>query len=92
MTEEDYRKMSDFVVEKDNELETIVNQRLLDAGVSRESAEGQKIETEATRNMLNSLTPEQRFVHRDLSQMGLLPSSAGGGWDLIYVPDDGKDH
>jgi hypothetical protein len=84
--------LSDFVVQKDNELEALIHQRLADAGLTRESDEGLKIEMEETSKMLATFTPEQRLRHRHLSEWGLLPSSAGGGWDLLYVPDDGKDH
>lgn len=34
--------------------------------------------------MLDKMTPEERQIHRQMSELGTLPGSEGGGFDLLY--------
>ena len=68
------------------------NERMAEEGVSRDSVRGFQIVSDEIWNMVQAMTPEERREHRQASELGCLPGDTGGGWDVLYVPDDGKDH
>jgi hypothetical protein len=41
--------------------------------------------------MLETMTPEERRIHRRMSELGTLPGDSGGGWDVLYVPDEPEE-
>ena len=89
MTEEE---LWNAVESKDIAMEARTRERQAEEGVTPDSTRGLHIHIEEMRKMLATMTPEERREHRQASELGCLPGDLGGGWDVLYVPDDGKDH
>ena len=66
-----------------------VQKRLEQEGVAPDSIRGQQIEADEICKMMDAMTPEERLECRQASELGCLPGDVGGGWDLLYTPDQG---
>ena len=80
------------VEEKHLAMKERVRARLAQERVDSNSIRGFQIEAEEVGNVMETMTPEERREYRQASELGCLPGDTGGGWDVLYVPDDGKDH
>lgn len=89
MTDEE---LVDLVDSKHIAMEARTRERIAQEGVAPDSIRAHQIGAEEVGKMLATMTQEERREHRQASELGCLPGDVGGGWDLIHVPDDGKDH
>lgn len=81
--------MSEFVRQKHTEAMDRARQRMKEEGVERTSTRGFQIVGEEVWEAIRNMTPEQQADYRQASELGTLPGDAGGGWDLLYTPDQG---
>lgn len=89
MTDEE---MTEAICQKHEAMEARTRDRRAEEGVVPDSTRWYHIHIEEIGRMQAIMTPEERRRHREMSELGCLPGDVGGGWDLIHVPDDGKDH
>ena len=47
---------------------------------------------EGIEELQGRMTEEEIAEWRQMSELGAIPGSPGGGFDVLYVADDGKDH
>jgi hypothetical protein len=74
---------------KDVEMKARVKKQAEKEGVKFQSGRWFEIEREHLGMMLDAMTPEERMAHRQASELGTLPGDSGGGFDLLYTPDQG---
>ena len=92
LTEKECDELYDSVAKKHIAMEKRAKERIKQAGVDANSNRAHQIHAEEVGKMLAEMTPEERREHRQASELGCLPGDTGGGFDVLYVPDDGEDH